>query len=81
VDFNDINYPIKGAVFEFGIKTVENFDRVQEVQLLNYMKATGIQVGLLVNFKQPKADIKGMVLNLRAPSRREESPFGKRHDG
>ena len=46
------------------IKTVENFDRIHEAQLLNYMKATGIQVGLLVNFKHPKADIKRMVLNL-----------------
>jgi GxxExxY protein len=46
------------------IKTVENIDRIHEAQLLNYMKATGIQVGLLVNFKHPKADIKRMVLNL-----------------
>ena len=46
------------------IKTVENIDRVHEAQLFNYMKATGIQVGLLVNFKHPKADIKKMVLNL-----------------
>jgi len=27
-------------------------------------KATGIQVGLLVNFKHPKAEIKRMVLGL-----------------
>jgi len=29
------------------------------------MKATGIQVGLLVNFKHPKAEIKRMVLGLK----------------
>ena len=46
------------------LKTVENLDSVHEAQLLNYMKATGIQVGLLVNFKHPKAEIKRMVLNL-----------------
>ena len=46
------------------VKTVENFGKVHEAQLLNYLKATGIQVGLLVNFKHPKAEIKRMVLNL-----------------
>ncbi len=46
------------------LKTVEKFDKVHEAQLLNYLKASGIQIGLLVNFKHPKAEIKRMVLNL-----------------
>ena len=46
------------------LKTVESLDRIHEVQLLNYLKATGIKVGLLVNFKHQKADIKRIVLNL-----------------
>jgi len=46
------------------LKTVENLDRAHEAQLLNYLKATGLKVGLLVNFKHKKADIKRMVLNL-----------------
>ncbi len=46
------------------LKTVERLDRTHEAQLLNYLKATGIQVGLLVNFKHQKADIKRMVLEL-----------------
>jgi GxxExxY protein len=46
------------------LKTVEALDNVNEAQLLNYLKAAGIQVGLLVNFKHPKAEIKRMVLNL-----------------
>lgn len=46
------------------IKTVETLDNVHEAQLLNYLKATGIHVGLLVNFKHPKAEIKRMVLKL-----------------
>ncbi|MGB5992997.1 MAG: GxxExxY protein [Desulfobacterales bacterium] len=46
------------------IKTVENLDKMHEAQLLNYLKATGLQIGLLVNFKHPKAEIKRMVLNL-----------------
>ena len=46
------------------LKTVENLDRSHEAQLLNYLKATGLHVGLLVNFKHKKADIKRMVLDL-----------------
>jgi GxxExxY protein len=45
------------------LKTVENLDSVHEAQLLNYLKATGLHVGLLVNFKHKKADIKRMVLD------------------
>ena len=46
------------------IKTFESLDKVHEAQLLNYLKATGIQVGLLINFKHPKVEIKRRVLNL-----------------
>jgi len=46
------------------VKAGENFERVHEAQLLNYLKATGVKVGLLVNFLHPKADIKRMVLHL-----------------
>jgi len=46
------------------LKTVEVLDKVHEAQLLNYLKATGIPVGLLVNFRHPRAEIKRMVLNL-----------------
>jgi GxxExxY protein len=46
------------------LKTVEKFDRVHEAQLLNYLKASGIKVGLLINFKHPKVEVKRMVLNL-----------------
>jgi len=42
------------------LKTVEKLDKVHEAQLLNYLKATGIRVGLLVNFKHPKAEIKSL---------------------
>jgi GxxExxY protein len=46
------------------LKTVEKLEKAHEAQLLNYLKATGIHVGLLVNFKHPKAEVKRMVLNL-----------------
>ena len=46
------------------LKTVDNIQKIHEAQLLNYLKATGIKVGLLVNFKTMKAEIKRLVLDL-----------------
>jgi len=46
------------------LKTVDRIEKIHEAQLLNYLKATGIKVGLLVNFKSTKADIKRLVLDL-----------------
>jgi len=46
------------------LKTVKTLEKIHEAQLLNYLKATGIRVGILVNFKHPKAEIRRMVLNL-----------------
>ena len=46
------------------LKTVERLEKIHEAQLLNYLRATGLQVGLLVNFRHPKAEIKRMVLDL-----------------
>ena len=46
------------------LKTVESLEKIHEAQLLNYLRATGIHIGLLVNMKHQKAEIKRMVLNL-----------------
>ena len=46
------------------LKTVDKLGRIHEAQLLNYLKATGIQVGLLINFKSKTAEIKRLVYNL-----------------
>ena len=46
------------------LKAGDKIEKVHEAQMLNYLKATGIKVGLLVNMKHPKAEIKRMVLNL-----------------
>ena len=46
------------------LKTVEKIDRIHEAQMLNYLKGTGLHVGLLINFKNPKVEIKRMVLDL-----------------
>ena len=42
------------------VKTIERIDKVHEAQILNYLKASGLQVGLLINFKHPKTEIKRM---------------------
>ncbi len=46
------------------IKAVKHLLNEHQAQLLNYLRATGIQVGLLVNFTKNKAEIKRMVLDL-----------------
>ena len=46
------------------LKVVEQLGNIHEAQLINYLKATGMKVGLLVNFRHTKAEIKRMVLNL-----------------
>lgn len=44
------------------LKAVESLQKIHEAQLLNYLKATGYKIGLLVNFTYPKAEIKRFVL-------------------
>jgi GxxExxY protein len=44
------------------IKAVDSLQKIHEAQLLNYLKATGYKVGLLVNFTHPKAEIRRFVL-------------------
>ena len=43
------------------LKAQENLSKAQDAQLLNYLRATKIQVGLLVNFTYPKATVKRFV--------------------
>jgi GxxExxY protein len=44
------------------LKVIEKLNKLHEAQLLNYLHATGISVGLLVNFSYPKAKIKRFIL-------------------
>lgn len=43
------------------LKTVKAFDDVHTAQCLNYLRATGLPVCLLVNFYRPKVEIKRIV--------------------
>lgn len=44
------------------IKAVQAIINVHQAQLLNYLKATGLRVGLILNFGTPKVGIKRMIL-------------------
>ena len=44
------------------VKSVESLQKIHEAQLLNYLKASGYKIGLLVNFTHPKAENKRFVL-------------------
>ena len=55
------------------LKTVNQLEKIHEAQLLNYLKATGINVGLLVNFRHEKAEIKRLVFNLPERSERKDN--------
>jgi GxxExxY protein len=40
------------------LKSVSALSRIHEVQLVNYLKATGIDVGLLLNFDEQRVEVK-----------------------
>jgi len=44
------------------LKAVKSIDPVHQAQLLNYLKASRVETGLLLNFGTPKLGIKRMVL-------------------
>lgn len=43
------------------LKAVRDFAPEHRMQLLNYLKASGLRVGLLVNFGGPKAQVERVV--------------------
>ena len=53
------------------IKAIKALTREHEAQLLNYLKATSIEVGLLLNFGSRSAEVKRMVL--RNPEKSRQS--------
>ena len=43
------------------LKAVKALDEITQAQLLNYLKATNLKVGLILNFGAPKLGIKRMI--------------------
>jgi GxxExxY protein len=44
------------------LKAVKSLDPAHQAQLLNYLKATGLKVGLILNFGSPRLAVKRMML-------------------
>ena len=44
------------------LKAQQQLSKVSEAQLLNYLKATSVSIGMLVNFAYPRATIKRLVI-------------------
>lgn len=44
------------------LKTAEFLTKVHKAQVLNYLKASGYKVGLLLNFARPKLEYKRLVI-------------------
>ncbi len=50
------------------LKTIVRLGALEEAQILNYLKATGYEVGLLVNFAEPRLTYKRFANSKSAPS-------------
>ena len=44
------------------VKSVEKLDDIHRAQLLNYLRISGVRVGLLVNFARPKLEYERLVV-------------------
>ncbi len=45
------------------LKAVRQLDSIHQAQCMNYLKATGLSVALLMNFGNPKVEVKRVVNN------------------
>ena len=54
-----------GIIVEF--KALSRLSNIEESQLLNYLKATGLKRGLLINFGAPSLQYKRLVWNYDDP--------------
>ncbi|MFA6618508.1 MAG: GxxExxY protein [Candidatus Neomarinimicrobiota bacterium] len=48
------------------LKSTRQLSSIHEVQLVNYLKATGYDLGLLINFGEKKVEIRRKVRNLKS---------------
>ena len=63
---NSVGYYVADILVEdrvvLELKAAQSLTKAHEAQLLNYLKASGKRVGLLVNFTHPNAEIRRFVL-------------------
>jgi hypothetical protein len=48
------------------LKVARTIDEIYRAQCLNYLKAAGLHLCLLLNFSKPRLEIKRIVLNLQS---------------
>ncbi len=60
---------VEGSVI-VELKTTRHIEDIHQAQCINYLKATGLTICLLINFGPPKVQIKRIVYN-GSPSRAE----------
>lgn len=58
------------------LKAIEALAKVHHIQVLNYLKASGLPVGLLFNFGLPKIQIKRVLLTLAEEPQSTPKPTG-----
>jgi len=55
---------VEGSVI-LELKSVKRIVRAHEIQLVNYLAATGTEVGLILNFAEEKVEVKRKVRSLK----------------
>lgn len=55
------------------VKAVRSFDEIHTAQCLNYLKATGLPLCLLINFGRPRVDVKRLILTTEPMVKVKES--------
>ena len=53
---------VEGSVI-VELKAAKNIEDIHLAQCLNYLKATGLKLGLIINFGKPRVEIKRVVNN------------------
>ena len=49
-------------------KVINQITNIERAQMLNYLKITGLKVGLIINFKRPKLEWERIVLENHSES-------------
>jgi len=58
------------------LKALARLSTIEEAQVLNYLKSTGLQRSLLINFGAPSLEYKRLVFNLRESAQSADSKIG-----